>query len=100
VPDIAMCPGERCPLKNRCYRFRAFSAGRQDWLAALPFDPFTGRCPMFWDVRPYEAAEDRVRLRAFTLWEADGRPEGRADAHWHAARAELERDVLRPAAPG
>lgn len=32
--------------------------------------------------------EDRVRARAHALWEAEGRPEGRAEAHWSQALAE------------
>ncbi len=27
----------------------------------------------------------RIRERAYFLWERDGRPEGRATEHWHAA---------------
>jgi hypothetical protein len=33
--------------------------------------------------------EDEVRKRAYELWEEAGRPEGRSDEFWHAARAEL-----------
>ncbi|MDQ4134713.1 MAG: DUF2934 domain-containing protein [Pseudomonadota bacterium] len=33
-------------------------------------------------------AERRTRERAYFLWEQEGRPEDRADAHWHAARGE------------
>ncbi len=38
-----------------------------------------------------------VRRRAYELWECAGRPEGRSDAFWHAARAEIEgRDATNP----
>lgn len=30
-----------------------------------------------------------VRERAHALWEAEGRPEGRQDEHWHRALSEL-----------
>jgi hypothetical protein len=33
----------------------------------------------------------RIRERAYQLWEADGRPEGRADTYWHRA-SELAED--------
>lgn len=36
--------------------------------------------------------EDRVQRRAYALWEADGRPEGRSEHHWRQARAEIERE--------
>jgi hypothetical protein len=33
-------------------------------------------------------AERRTRERAYFLWQQEGRPEGRADEHWHAAQLE------------
>ena len=33
-----------------------------------------------------EGVEQETRLRAYLLWEAEGRPDARADAHWHAAQ--------------
>jgi hypothetical protein len=30
--------------------------------------------------------EERVRQKAYSLWEQEGRPEGRKDAHWDMAR--------------
>jgi hypothetical protein len=32
---------------------------------------------------------DRIQRRAYALWEREGRPEGRADEHWHRAEAEV-----------
>jgi hypothetical protein len=42
--------------------------------------------------REGEAADRRTRERAYFLWEQEGRPEGRADEHWHAARRHLRRE--------
>ncbi|MBO1073616.1 DUF2934 domain-containing protein [Roseomonas marmotae] len=36
-----------------------------------------------------EDLEQRIRERAYTLWEADGRPEGSSDEYWYRARAEV-----------
>lgn len=33
--------------------------------------------------------EDQVRERAYSLWEAEGCPDGCADRHWQQAEAEL-----------
>jgi hypothetical protein len=33
-----------------------------------------------------------VRERAYTLWEQEGRPEGRADDHWHRAHEQRLRE--------
>lgn len=42
--------------------------------------------------------EAAVRARAYHLWEADGRPDGRAEHYWHIAEAELARPKRKPAA--
>jgi hypothetical protein len=33
--------------------------------------------------------EQRVRERAYAIWEQEGRPEGQAERHWREAEAEL-----------
>lgn len=35
--------------------------------------------------------EDRIRRRAYELWEREGRPEGRQSAHWEQAREDVAR---------
>jgi hypothetical protein len=35
-----------------------------------------------------EGADRRTRERAYYLWEQEGRPEGRAEEHWHTAQRE------------
>jgi hypothetical protein len=42
--------------------------------------------------------EERVRERAYALWEMEGKPEGRADEYWHRAR-ELIEDETRSGYP-
>jgi len=34
----------------------------------------------------------RVRLRAYLIWERKGRPEGAAEDHWHEAEKELSQE--------
>ena len=36
------------------------------------------------------ALADRIRQRAYLLWEGEGRQEGRADKYWHRAREVIE----------
>ena len=33
---------------------------------------------------------DHISRRAYEMWEAEGRPHGKHDEHWHAARRELD----------
>ncbi len=39
---------------------------------------------------------EEIRLRAYSLWEREGRPEGRAEAHWTTAAqvVRADRDAL------
>lgn len=39
-----------------------------------------------------ESDEDQVRMRAYDIWEREGRPEGRHADHWRRALEELKRD--------
>lgn len=37
MPDISMCPGTNCPLKEQCYRYTATpNEQRQSYLAQAP----------------------------------------------------------------
>jgi hypothetical protein len=47
-------------------------------------------------VEPETTIEDRVRDRAYALWERDGRPDGRSDEYWQQARSEVEAEEAEP----
>ena len=38
------------------------------------------------------ADEHLIRLRAYEIWEEEGRPDGRAEDHWTRARWEIEHE--------
>ena len=38
---------------------------------------------------PQADVHDRIKRRAYSLWEEEGRPEGWADEHWLRAEAEV-----------
>ena len=40
--------------------------------------------------------EDKIRERAYALWERSGRPDGQADVHWREAEAEVSSTVDAP----
>jgi hypothetical protein len=42
-----------------------------------------------------KSLEDRIRERAYALWESDGKPDGRADQYWEIARQEMEAEETR-----
>lgn len=42
------------------------------------------------ETRGDEAREQRIRQRAYEIWEREGRPEGEQDRHWRQAEKEIE----------
>jgi hypothetical protein len=40
---------------------------------------------------PKESVQERIRRRAYELWETEGRPDGRERAHWYQAELEITR---------
>jgi hypothetical protein len=40
---------------------------------------------------PQEDMRERIQKRAYELWEHEGRPEGRQQAHWYQAEMEITR---------
>ncbi|WP_168788112.1 DUF2934 domain-containing protein [Paraburkholderia aromaticivorans] len=40
--------------------------------------------------------EEKIRARAFELWQKDGGLEGCADEHWRMARALVEKEMASP----
>ena len=56
MPDITMCDNEQCPLREKCYRFRAIPDPY--WQSFAHFEPSTyptpkgtqTECDHFWDI--------------------------------------------------
>jgi hypothetical protein len=43
---------------------------------------------------PFDHGSDEgVRVRAYLMWEADGKPNGGADLYWHRARERMEAET-------
>jgi len=42
-----------------------------------------------------EIPEEAIRMRAYHIWEREGRPHGRDHEHWVQARIELDAEVVR-----
>ncbi|HAU29904.1 MAG TPA: hypothetical protein DCW68_07360 [Rhodospirillaceae bacterium] len=40
--------------------------------------------------------EAHIHIRAYYIWEAEGRPHGRHDAHWHQAEKEIYAEHKNP----
>lgn len=51
MSDISKCPGNGCPVKEKCYRYSAKDGVWQSWFAKEPFKiskKGVFKCDMFW----------------------------------------------------
>jgi hypothetical protein len=55
--------------------------------------PLAGAPAPVRELKPNPFEEQRVRDRAYAIWIAEGRPDGRDIEHWLRARGEIERDA-------
>jgi hypothetical protein len=54
MPDISMCEGTGCPIKETCYRFTAKpSEYRQSYISVPPFKK-DKTCEYYWNTRPID----------------------------------------------
>jgi hypothetical protein len=64
MPDITMCKGEGCPIKNNCYRNIAKPSEYQSYFEESPFDG--ERCEMFWGenaTQVYEQLKEILKVK-------------------------------------
>mgnify|MGYP000013904373 FL=1 len=63
MPDITMCSGEGCPLKEKCWRYLAEpSEYWQSYFMKAPYAYETPGCEHYWPADP-DAALDAVEER-------------------------------------
>lgn len=48
MPDITMCAGTGCPLRDSCYRFYAKPSEWQSFFSEVPYDHEVGLCLSYW----------------------------------------------------
>jgi len=55
MPDISMCKGGDCPLKEKCYRYKATPTDEwQTYLAEIPYNKETKECNLYWKIKTTE----------------------------------------------
>lgn len=53
MPDITMCKGGDCPLKENCYRYLAEPCEYQSYFMEAPFD--NSKCEHYWEIEIHES---------------------------------------------
>lgn len=85
--DIAMCGGGVCHFRFECYRHTGELLGRQDFMMSVPYNQNTKSCDM------YMSNEPQFQKRAYEIWLAQGKPEGKADENWAQAKEEIIAEI-------
>jgi len=50
MADITMCTGENCPLKEKCYRYRARPSEKwQSYFVEVPYNHDKEKCDEYWE---------------------------------------------------
>ncbi|MEZ0209204.1 MAG: hypothetical protein ACAH17_03465 [Candidatus Paceibacterota bacterium] len=49
MPDIAMCKGECCPLRDSCHRYKAKPDTYQTYFVTAPYDKKAAACGAYWE---------------------------------------------------
>ncbi len=65
MPDITMCEGTNCPVKEKCFRFTAKpSKYHQTYFADVPGEIKDGKftCSYFWGKATQETFEQLVKI--------------------------------------
>jgi hypothetical protein len=55
MPDITMCSGNGCPIKDGCYRYYAKPSERQSYFIEPPYNHEVKGCPEYWTRNDREA---------------------------------------------
>jgi hypothetical protein len=59
MPDMSMCQGTDCPLKETCYRYTAIANEfRQTYLFDVPYDKEKEKCDFYWPTKIMENGKD------------------------------------------
>ena len=48
MPDITMCKGKECPIKDTCYRYTAKASDYQSYFSEIPYDFKKKECDNYW----------------------------------------------------
>ena len=51
MPDMTMCSGVECPLKETCYRYKAVPGFMQSHFAEVPYNSDEQKCEYYWPTK-------------------------------------------------
>ncbi len=61
MPDMSICTGEECPLRNTCYRYRANASEYLQSYIESPYSTEESKCDFYWPLR--QKQENNLNLK-------------------------------------
>ena len=58
MPDITKCNDDKCPLKDKCYRYWSEDSYMQSYFVESPRKG--GECEHYWERQPYKVDDSNV----------------------------------------
>jgi hypothetical protein len=58
MPDISMCMGNDCPIKENCYRYKAEPSKYQSYFMEAPYKD--GDCSHYWEMEMSSKTSKKV----------------------------------------
>jgi hypothetical protein len=63
MPDMTMCEGIDCPLKETCYRYKATASEfRQSYFSDLPYDKEEEKCDYYFPTKLMDNGKNNTRV--------------------------------------
>ena len=62
MPNMSMCSGTNCPLKETCYRYKAVPGFMQSHFAETPYDSEREECDFYWPTEILKHGKDNTRV--------------------------------------
>ena len=63
MPDLTMCEGTNCPLKETCYRYKATASEfRQSYFSDLPYDKEEEKCDYYFPTKLMDNGKNNTRV--------------------------------------
>jgi hypothetical protein len=62
MPDMSMCKGNKCPLRETCYRYKAVANVPIQSYIDSPYNVREDKCDFYWPTKILQDGKDNTRI--------------------------------------
>jgi hypothetical protein len=59
MPDMSICTGNDCPLKDSCYRYKAKAGEYMQSYIEAPYNVEEAKCDFYWPTKQLKNGKDK-----------------------------------------